>query len=192
MTDALCTATTNTDPNSNRTVYASRLCKPWAVSNDGLSFLAVWESGVLNGKSFLGLQVTEGFILTVYKDNRGLPTVGCGHLVVAADKLKVGDTITLDKAREFKKKAIDEIEARLNRDIRVPLFQFEYDSLVSILYNAGSFKGADEIIKKINSGHYDKLFDYILTYRIGHNNGLRPRRFSEARLFASGVYDASH
>lgn len=84
------------------------------------------------------------------------------------------------------------MERRLNSDVAVPLFQFEYDALVSIVYNCGPNQGADGIIQKVNEGNYDALFDFIKVYRVGSNSGLVNRRFSEARLFSSGVYDASH
>lgn len=68
----------------------------------------------------------------------------------------------------------------------------EYDAMVSIVYNCGPNAGADGIIAKINAGDYGAMFNFILAYRIGNSPGLPPRRHSEARLFASGVYDASH
>ncbi|MFM0213514.1 hypothetical protein PQQ96_39695 [Paraburkholderia sediminicola] len=69
---------------------------------------------------------------------------------------------------------------------------FEYDALVSVVYNCGAGEGANGIIQKVNTGHYEAMFDFICTYRVSNNPGLPPRRYSEARLFASGVYDASH
>lgn len=78
------------------------------------------------------------------------------------------------------------------RHVLVPLFQFEYDAAVSIVFNSGANDGADELVKKLNVGRYDDMFSSILSYRVGSNPGLPPRRYSEARLFASGVYDASH
>ena len=39
------------------------------------------------------LALREGRRNTVYRDSRGLPTVGIGHLVVPGDCLAVGDTI---------------------------------------------------------------------------------------------------
>lgn len=192
MSQPLATALTNTDPNSFVTAYSARLGKPWQVSDEGLSFTAAWESGLLNGVNFQGHHVTQGFILKAYLDNVGIPTVGCGHRIVPADNIQPGQTISLDRAREFKKNDVDRMERRLNSDVRVPLFQFEYDSLVSIVYNCGAGHGADSIIQKVNTGHYDEMFDFICVYRVGHNPGLPARRYSEARLFASGVYDASH
>nr|WP_240702133.1 glycoside hydrolase family protein [Trinickia terrae] len=80
----------------------------------------------------------------------------------------------------------------MNRYVRVPLFQFEYDAMVSVVFNCGAYKGADALIEEINAGYYEKMFDFILPYRIGRNVNLKHRRFQEARLFASGVYDAAH
>ncbi|WP_156966157.1 lysozyme [Paraburkholderia bannensis] len=190
--DALCVATTNTIADSIRTVYTSRLCKPWKISDAGLSFLAQWESGMLNGINFQGHTVVEGFILKAYRDNRGIPTVACGHRITPVDQIEVGQTISLERARAFKRRDVQAAEHRLNRDVRVPLFQFEYDAAISIVFNSGANDGADELVKKLNVGRYDDLFSFILSYRIGSNPGLPPRRYSEARLFASGVYDASH
>lgn len=192
MPDALATATTNTNPNSSVTVYTERIGKPWKVSDDGLSFIAVWESGLLNGVNFQGHYVTQGFILKAYLDNVGIPTVGCGHRIVPADNIHVGQTILLERAREFKKRDVERMERRLNSDVHVSLFQFEYDALVSVVYNCGAGEGANGIIQKVNTGHYELMFDFIRSYRVGNNPGLPPRRYSEARLFASGVYDAAH
>ncbi len=50
------------------------------------------------------LKDREGYRLDVYLDSVGKPTVGIGHLVVAADKLKVGDKIDDARAMEFFKK----------------------------------------------------------------------------------------
>jgi lysozyme len=50
------------------------------------------------------LKDREGYELKVYLDSEGKPTVGIGHLVVAADKLKLGDTIDDARAMEFFKK----------------------------------------------------------------------------------------
>lgn len=43
----------------------------------------------------------EGFSLRVYNDSLGNPTVGWGHLVLPQDNLRLGDYITLEKAKEF-------------------------------------------------------------------------------------------
>ena len=50
------------------------------------------------------LKKREGVRYDVYLDSRKKPTVGIGHLVVAADKLKLGDTIDDRRVSEFFKK----------------------------------------------------------------------------------------
>ena len=50
------------------------------------------------------LRLREGVETKVYKDSLGKLTVGIGHLVTSADKLKLGDEITDARVSEFFKK----------------------------------------------------------------------------------------
>jgi lysozyme len=198
MAQPLATAITNTNPNSCVQVQTDRLCKPWAASNEILSFIAEWESGRMNGMTRIFFQdhshidapVSEGFIVLVYADSAGNPTVGCGHLVLPGDHLQVGQTITVERAREFLKKDLRRMEGALNAKIHVPLFQREYDALVSVIFNSGPGQAADELAVIVNQGDYENVPDSIKDFRCGTR--LRPRRRSEARIFAEGVYDATH
>lgn len=47
------------------------------------------------------LELREGKRNKVYLDSLGYPTVGVGHLVLKTDGLKVGDTISNERIREF-------------------------------------------------------------------------------------------
>lgn len=180
---------TNTVASSQATGSTDRLAKPWKVSEKLLRFIGVWENGVENGKNFAKQTVTNGFILTVYNDSRSLPTVGCGHLVNAADKLKLGDTITMEKAKELLKSDLETAENAINKKVKVPLYQNEYDALVSITFNTGR-SGALKLIDKVNEGDYKSVPKEIEKYRTGGGN--KGRRASEANLFESGNYDATH
>lgn len=192
MPDAICITTTNNTSDSCVPVTVTRLSKPWKVSDEGLSFTAAWESGLLNGVNFQGHVVTDGFILKAYYDNVGILTVGCGHRVLQADNISAGQTISLERAREFKRKDISISERRINNDVHVPLLQYEYDALVSIVYNTGAGQGANSLIQKVNTGDYLATAKFLPGYRVGTNRGVQARRASEARLFTTGVYDASH
>ncbi len=180
---------TNTTAGSVKEGASARLGKPWKVSDELLSFIGIWENGVENGKNFANQTVTDGFILTVYNDSRKLPTVGCGHLVLAADKLKLGEKITKERAQAFLKKDLAEAESTVDRKTKVPLFQYEYDALVSITFNAG-MGGVGKLIDSVNTGAYDTIPAMIEKYRTGGGN--TKRRKSEANVFKSGVYDATH
>jgi lysozyme len=163
--------------------------KPWQISAPLLDFLATWENGVTNGKNFAHQVVTNGFILKVYKDSRGLPTVGAGHLVVPPDKLKVGDKITEARAKNLLASDLATAESAVNRSIKVPLYQYEYDALVSLTFNVGAH-GASKLFDAVNTGKYVSIAATIENYRTGGGN--EGRRKSEAELFKSGVYDATH
>lgn len=180
---------TNTSAGSVKQGSASRLGKPWRISEDLLPFLGTWECGVLNGINFAHQMVTNGFILKVYKDSRGLPTVGAGHLVVTADKLKPGDKIKEERAKELLKIDLASAEGTVNKHVKVPLYQHEYDALVSITFNTGAH-GASKLLESTNKGNYDAIPAKIQRYRTGGGN--EARRQSEATLFQTGVYDASH
>lgn len=188
MSDALATTTTNSNPSSNITVATSRLSKPWKITDNGVSFIAICESGIMNG-TYRGLPVVDGMILKVYVDSKGYPTVSLGHKVLQSDHLDVGDIISVERARQFAKMNITEAESAINRRIRVPLYQHEYDSLVSIAFNAGPGHGIAGLVDYINTGNYSEVPSYIRTYR---SNGVEWRRNLEARLFEKGDYNAQH
>lgn len=181
--------TTNTTPGSIQVGQTDRLGKPWEISNKGIAFLGVQESGVINGVNFQGHRVTDGLILQVYVDSRGLPTVGCGHLVLPEDNLRAGDVITLEHARTLARKDIATAEKAVHRHMHVPLFQHEYDALVSLVFNCGQgFAG--EITRLVNTGNYDDVPEFIIGFRAGHGNARRRRQ--EAAMFKEGNYDANH
>ncbi|WP_322052240.1 glycoside hydrolase family protein [Paraburkholderia bannensis] len=188
MPDAIATSVTNTNPNSCVYVQTERLCKPWNISNDGLAFMSVCESGILNG-TYKGMPVVDGMILEVYIDSKGYPTVGFGHKVLPEDNLHVGDTISVDRARQLSKKNLHEATSAVNRRIHVPLMQYEFDALASIALNAGGGGGFAGISTEVNKGVYANIPAFIRTYRAG---GIAWRRALEARLFGSANYDATH
>jgi lysozyme len=176
-------------PLAMATVSIKRLTSPWTVSKNLLEFLGTWENGRANGKNFAHQVVTNGFILTVYEDSKKLPTVGCGHLVVAADNLKLGDKISVERAVQLLTQDLAVAEQRINSIVVVPLHQYEYDALVSVAFNCGR-NGVKILADFVSAGDYHAVPAFIETYRLGGGN--KRRRKSEAKLFKSGKYDASH
>lgn len=197
MSEPLGSATTNTDQNSCVNLQSGRICKPWRVSDAGLAFMAEWESGKLNG-TYRGLPVVDGFILKVYDDGYGIPTVALGHKVLPEDNLRVGDIITIERARGFLKKNLIDTERAINKDVMVPLHQYEYDALVSIIWNTGPYHKKHDpwpdtrshhLAHQLNMGNYDEMSSEIAHFLAER---VPSRRKSEANLFSSGVYDARH
>ena len=189
MTDPIVRGATNTVAGSTKTGITDRIKGPWTITDNGLKFIATWENGVENGTNFAKQQVTSGFILIVYPDSKGLPTVGCGHLVVPADNLKVGDRITNKKAKEFLTADLATAR-RADEKVEVPLHQAEYDALVSIAFNAGR-SGFLKLAEQVNEGNFKKIPDAIKKYRTGGGNTGR-RKVRGESVFKTGVYDATH
>jgi lysozyme len=186
-TPPIATPQTNPTPESVHDATSDRVAKKWKLSEDGLRFMAVCESGVLNGK-FLGLPVENGYILEVYNDSKGNPTVGMGHKVLPSDNLKVGAAISVKQAEAFARKDLADSENAVNNSVNVPLHQYEYDALVSITFNTG-VGGARRLFEKVNEANYATVPITITTYRA---RGIEWRRELESRLFQASNYDATH
>ncbi|MGF6486092.1 lysozyme [Paraburkholderia sp. JPY419] len=186
MTDPLHECITNTDPNSNVTVYSSRLCKPWKFSAQGTEFLKGWEQ----------------LSATMYdKDGSktGNATVGYGHLVHlgkisgAASEKPFQNGISEAQAETLLKEDVKWAENTINRKARLPLFQFEYDALVCFMYNLQHH--GDSLLDFVNTGDYNKVGDRMRQYATVKGQplrGLLRRRHREAEMFEAGVYDSSH
>jgi lysozyme len=137
-------------------------------------------------------------MLTVYDDGYGIPTVGLGHRIYPGDNLKIGDSISVEQCKKYMRAKLAEFENLVNKAVKVPLHQYEYDAIVSIIWNTGPHhakhdpwpeKRVDYLVKTLNSGDYDSMPDFIRGFIAER---VRSRRESEARLFATGVYDARH
>ena len=87
--------------------------------------------------SLVGLRLTESFEgdrLTAYRDSKGVLTVGYGH----TRGVYPGMTITQAQAEVFLMGDIAWAESEVNRVVRVPLSQSEFDALVDFVFNCGS------------------------------------------------------
>ncbi len=93
-----------------------------------------------NGIDFIKNE--EGLRLTAYLDSAGVWTIGYGHTggVVA------GSTISLAQAEIFLREDISVFEDIINREVKVPLNQNQFDALLSLVFNVGPGK------EKVKSG----------------------------------------
>ncbi|WP_373321153.1 glycoside hydrolase family protein [Paraburkholderia flagellata] len=90
------------------------------------------------------------------------------------------------------------VEAVINREVKVALHQYEYDALVSILFNSGIYRRPSDpwpgtrsefLASNLNKGDYKKMTKIIEAF-IAHR--VPGRRRTEARLFERGDYVATH
>lgn len=113
------------------------------------------------------LENREGIRLKVYRDSRGFPSVGVGHLIVPADHLKVGDTITQAQCDAFLAQDIKQCEDAVNA-VGVPLTQWQFDALSSLCFNIGvgqkGFKGST-VRKRLVAKDYNGAAQAMLMWR---------------------------
>jgi lysozyme len=133
------------------------------------------------------MAVFEAIALTAYQDGTHL-SIGLGS---NDPSLKAGDTITLRQAFSRFKRDILVREAELQRRLKVPVKQNEYDALFSMYYQSGN-RYIPTIVDAINRGDRQRAMDLWLE---GDKNkagvqkrGLRWRREEELKMFRDGQY----
>ena len=97
----------------------------------------------------------------------------------------MGDTITLEEARDLFDDLIVRYERIVNSKLKVDVKQNEFDALVSHTYNTG---GSTTLFKLVNmEANKDKIKDWFLTKYITANGkvlqGLKNRRLKEWELY---------
>ena len=131
------------------------------------------------------IEYFEGSKLTVYADSGGLATVGTGHLVLPADNLKIGDTITQEQADIFLQTDLTNAEIRVkNLTQDMALQQCELDTLISQAYNIKSFSMlANHLINEGKEVYLQKTLLYCKDASGNTLLGLKRRRQAEVWQF---------
>lgn len=138
----------------------------------------------------------EGVRYTVYRDVAGYPTVGIGHLVRPADKLRVGDRISDQQALDF----LEQDLAIAERGVRIlvgdlPLHQHEFDALLDLVYNVGlgnvSQSESPRLNAAIQSRDYDAISDELNYTHAGGRvaRGLEFRSERREQIFLDASYE---
>jgi lysozyme len=146
--------------------------------------------------SFLGLNHIkgwEGFRANVYLDAAGLPTIGYGHLIKPHESFS---TITKEEATRLLASDVTDTEEAINRAVKVPLTQNQFDALCSLVFNIGiGAFNRSTMLKELNKGNYDKVAAHIPTWRMitvngvkQISNGLVNRRASDLAVWTSSNY----
>ena len=139
----------------------------------------------LDSKGIQLIKDFEGCKLTAYRDVGGTLTIGVGH---TGKDVKVGMTITNEKALELFKKDVAKFEKHVDGYNKIYNFnQNQFNALVSFAYNIGNIdqltKNGKRTIEEISK----KILSY--TYCNGkYSSGLYNRRRKEQQLFNRPVY----
>ncbi len=95
----------------------------------------------------------EGKRLKAYLDTEGIPTIGVGHTTAAGPpSVKIGMTITNEECDEILIRDLEKFENILNKAIKVPVKDHEFDALLSVMFNVGPKFTTSTAIKRLNAG----------------------------------------
>lgn len=106
----------------------------------------------LSAAGFVGIALNEGYtekaVIPIPGD---VPTLGFG----TTGGVKLGDKTNPPAALSRALQDVNKFEGALKKCVKVPLHQYEYDSLVDFAYNVGPTKFCGStLVKKLNAGDY--------------------------------------
>ncbi|ARG33970.1 MULTISPECIES: lysozyme [Acinetobacter] len=138
-----------------------------------------------------GLNLIKGFEgkrLNAYDDGVGVWTIGFGTIKYPNGvRVKKGDTCTEQQAETYLKNDLTKFEVAINKLVKVPLTQNQFDALASFTYNLGETNLANStLLKKLNKSDYQGAADQFLVWNKAGGKvmkGLVRRREAERALF---------
>jgi len=134
------------------------------------------------------LKRAEGFRNRVYLDVAGVPTIGYGHRLLNPESFPRG----VEEAQAAAILACDvrEAEEAVQRLVKVPLTQGQFDALVDFCFNLGAGRLANStLLKVLNGGRYEEAGEQLLRWDLAggvENTGLKARREAEFALWSDG------
>lgn len=134
----------------------------------------------LSASGLVGILGYEGYSDEAYIPVPGdKPTIGFG----STEGVKLGDTITPEKAIERAYRDIQKTESAIHQCVDVPLSRGEYDAFSSLAYNIGTAAFCSStLVKRLNARDYEgacaeiKRWVYVNSKK---NQGLIHRREKE-------------
>ncbi|MDR9809559.1 glycoside hydrolase family protein [Rhizobium hidalgonense] len=139
----------------------------------------------------------EGNKLTAYVDSVGVLTIGVGHTAAAGPPVvKKSMRITAAESDQILSHDLADVEAIINKVVKVPLNQSQFDALVSLVFNiGGSAFSKSTMLKRLNARDYSGAANQFLVWNKGTVNGKRValsgltarRKKEQAQFLSDGV-----
>jgi lysozyme len=131
------------------------------------------------------LKRSEGFRSRTYLDVAGVPTIGYGHRLLHPESFPKG--IQEPQAAEILLCDLREAEQAVERMVKVPLTQGQFDALVDFCFNLGQGRlAASTLLKCLNNGRYQAAAEQLLLWDHAgteENAALKARREAELELW---------
>lgn len=135
------------------------------------------------------IHLNEGFSLTAYLDTGGVWTIGWGSTKIFGRRVRKGDVITKEQAEEQSLIDLKDSEAAVNKFVKVPLTQGQYNALVDFVYNIGEKQFASStLLKVLNKGDYDEAAKQFM--RWVYDNGVKIKGLELRRKRAVAMFNS--
>jgi len=144
------------------------------------------------------LKKFEGCKLTAYRCPRGICTIGYGHTNAAGAPLITDNSIiTQQQANDILRRDLVQYENSVNKLVKQPLTQHQFDVLVDFVYNEGERNLATStMLRKINAGQFQDVPSELAKFNKAGGKvlpGLVRRRQAEANWWlAADAIEASN
>jgi len=131
------------------------------------------------------LKNSEGFRSHTYLDVAGIPTIGYGHRLLHPESFPSG----IDEAQgaEILLSDLRDAEQAVQRLVKVPLTQGQFDALVDFCFNLGQGRlAASTLLESLNAGQYDAAAQQLLRWDHAgahESPALKARRQAELALW---------
>ena len=137
-----------------------------------------------SGRRFI--EQWEGLFLHTYNDGVCVLTIGYGHTTAAGPPaVHWGMTITQTEADQILAADLHSVEVDVNRLVKVPINQNQFDALVSFHFNTGAL-GRSNVLWAVNNKQFDQVPHDLNMWNHGGGHvmlGLTRRRAAEGKMF---------
>ncbi len=127
------------------------------------------------GLAFLSHE--EGFRTHPYEDQAGKETIGCGHLLMDAERasgvlqingipVRYADGITPQQVQDLLAQDCQDRETAVSAMVVCPLSQHQFDAIMSLAYNIGlGALSRSQLLKILNGGDWTGLEEAWLAFK---------------------------
>ena len=155
-----------------------------ALANNKLRVLA--GTLVISAAGLAGITRDEGDVRKVYLDPVGIPTVCVGHTATVTRE-DVGKAYSAETCKELLRQDTRQAVRSVQRSVKVPITQQQFDALVSFTFNVGVANSqSSTLLKQINAGQCKTAGQQFLRWDKARGQklrGLTLRRQREAALW---------
>lgn len=129
------------------------------------------------------IEQREGSRMRAYRDSKCVWTIGVGHTGrMSPPKVRPWSSITPAECLAYLATDLGPVEAAINRCVKVPMTQNQFDALASLGFNIGcGGLAGSSVVKMLNVGNIAEASNDFLLW--DHPSELLGRRQSERKQF---------